>query len=253
MQRYLHVAPGAPAHLPVDAHPVCGLRGHRLAVSGYRVARQATEGVTLGAEANKAVTRRALEEVLFSPSAVPAEEVDAADFVSRQHSHPTVTDIRGIEQLKSFVRESQAAFPDFVDTVERQIAEGDLVMTQFTSAGTPGELMGITPTGKRIEWMGIELARVEGGKIAENWVSWDRYGCSNGSGRSRHAADRIGAERLRPRRVERFGGSGRQGDSSGGWSSSPDHSAWGPMWGVAGGTGPVEEGRPRLTPIVARR
>jgi predicted ester cyclase len=108
---------------------------------------------------------------------VPAEEVYAPEFVSHQHSHPTVTDIRGIEELKSFVREFQVAFPDFVDTVERQIAEGELVMTQFTSAGTQqGELMGIPPTGERVEWMGIELARVVGGKIAENWVSWDMYG-----------------------------------------------------------------------------
>jgi steroid delta-isomerase-like uncharacterized protein len=189
MQRYLQFGPGARAHMPVDAHPICGLRAHRVAVSVFRVRdaddpgpgiespARATERVTLGTEANKAVARKALEEVWTSRSAVPAEEVYAADFVSHQHSHPTVTDIRGIEQLKSFVREFQAAFPDFVDTVERQIAEGDLVMTQFTSAGTQqGELMRIPPTGKRIEWMGIELARVEGGKIAENWVSWDMYG-----------------------------------------------------------------------------
>ena len=142
-----------------------------------RFARQAAEGVALGAEANKAVARRALERVWSSPSTVPAEEVYAPEFVSHQHSHPTVTDIRGIEELKSFVREFQVAFPDFVDTVERQIAEGELVMTQFTSAGTQqGELMGIPPTGERVEWMGIELARVVGGKIAENWVSWDMYG-----------------------------------------------------------------------------
>jgi predicted ester cyclase len=36
--------------------------------------------------------------------------------------------------------------------------------------------MGIAPTGRRIEWMGIELARIENGRIAENWVSWDMSG-----------------------------------------------------------------------------
>jgi predicted ester cyclase len=50
-------------------------------------------------------------------------------------------------------------------------------VTQFTSAGSHrGELMGIAPTGRRIEWMGIELARIENGRIAENWVSWDMSG-----------------------------------------------------------------------------
>lgn len=94
-----------------------------------------------------------------------------------QHSHPTVDDLHGIEALKSFIAEFQTAFPDFLDTVERQVAEADVVTTQFTSAGTHrGEFLGIGSTGRRVEWMGIEIARVEGGKIVENWVSWDIYG-----------------------------------------------------------------------------
>jgi steroid delta-isomerase-like uncharacterized protein len=131
----------------------------------------------MGADENKALARTALEEIWSARGSVAAEDVYAREFVSHQHSHPTVSDLRGIEALKAFVAELQEAFPDFTDSVERQIAEGDLVMTQFTSAGTDrGELMGIAASGRRIEWMGIELARVENGRIAENWVSWDMYG-----------------------------------------------------------------------------
>jgi predicted ester cyclase len=131
----------------------------------------------MGADENKALARTALEEVWSARGSVAAEEVYAPEFVSHQHSHPTVSDLRGIEALKAFVAELQEAFPDFTDRVERQIAEGDLVMTQFTSAGTHrGDLIGIAPTGRRSEWMGFELARIEKGRIAENWVSSDMYG-----------------------------------------------------------------------------
>jgi len=79
--------------------------------------------------------------------------------------------------LKSFVAEFHAGFPDFVDTVELQLAEGDLVTTQFTSAGTHrGEFLGIAPTGQRVEWMGNRIARITDGKIIEKWVAWDLYG-----------------------------------------------------------------------------
>jgi predicted ester cyclase len=133
--------------------------------------------MVMGLEDNKAVPRRALEGVWSVGGSARAEDVYAPEVVSHQHSHPTVDDVRGIGALKSFIAEFQSAFPDFVDTVERQIAEGDFVTTQFTSAGTQrGELLGIAPTNRRIEWMGIELARVVDGKIVENWVSWDMYG-----------------------------------------------------------------------------
>jgi predicted ester cyclase len=131
----------------------------------------------MGLEDIKAVARCALEGVWSCGGLVPAEEVYASGVVSHQHSHPRVGDVHGIEALKSFIAEFQTAFPDFLDTVERQVAEGDLVTTQFTSAGTHrGEFLGIAATGQRVEWMGVEIARVEGAKIIENWVSWDMYG-----------------------------------------------------------------------------
>ena len=125
----------------------------------------------------KAVARRALESVWSVGGSVAADDVYTSDFVSHQRSHPTVDDVVGIDALQSFIAEFHRAFPDFTDRVNRQVAEGDTVVTQFTSAGThEGELLGHAATGRRVEWMGIEIARVDGGKIAENWVSWDMYG-----------------------------------------------------------------------------
>ena len=131
----------------------------------------------MGSDDHKGVPRRGLEGVWTAPGTVAAEAVYATGIVSHQHSHPTVDDLHGIDALKAFIAEFHDAFPDFVDTVDRQLAEGDLVMTQFTSVGTHrGALFGVAPTGRRVEWMGIEVARIEDGKIVENWVSWDMYG-----------------------------------------------------------------------------
>ena len=36
--------------------------------------------------------------------------------------------------------------------------------------------MGLQPTNKRANWMGIVIDCIEEGKIAEQWVSWDLFG-----------------------------------------------------------------------------
>ena len=85
--------------------------------------------------------------------------------------------IRGTEAWKTFVREFRQAFPDFHDTIEDQVAEGDKVVTRFTSQGTQaGEFMGVPPTGKHVRWTGIVVDRIADDKIVESWGSWDMLG-----------------------------------------------------------------------------
>jgi hypothetical protein len=55
--------------------------------------------------------------------------VYAPNFVSHQRSRPIGGDIEGIDALRAFIAEFPEAFPDFVDSVDRQVAEDDLVTT----------------------------------------------------------------------------------------------------------------------------
>ena len=126
---------------------------------------------------NKAIARTALEGVWSVAGTASPDQLYAANFVGHQPGQQNEADIGGIEALKEFIAEFHLAFPDLNDAVEFQIGEGDMVASAFTSSGThKGELMGVPSTGKRIEWSGIEIVRIEAGKIAENWVSWDKLG-----------------------------------------------------------------------------
>jgi predicted ester cyclase len=59
-------------------------------------------------------------------------------------------------------------------TVDDQIAEGDKVATRWTfRAKHAGEFLGIAPTGKRITITGINICRIQEGKIAEMWRATD--------------------------------------------------------------------------------
>ncbi|HWU37535.1 MAG TPA: ester cyclase, partial [Candidatus Acidoferrum sp.] len=68
----------------------------------------------------------------------------------------------------------RAAFPDFHNTIEELIAEGDKVVARLTYRGTHrGHLFGIVPTGRQVVYSGIAIFRIAGGKIVDGWVIGD--------------------------------------------------------------------------------
>ena len=71
----------------------------------------------------------------------------------------------------------RAAFPDLRVKNEDVIAEGDKVVARWTARGTHnGALMNIPPTGKQVTLKGIDVLRIEGGKIVERWGEFDALG-----------------------------------------------------------------------------
>jgi steroid delta-isomerase-like uncharacterized protein len=133
---------------------------------------------------NKALARRAL--ALWSrDSKESADQILSPDYVNHQHHHRDSAEaIRGLDAWKRFIAEFHEAFPDFQDSIEQQIAEGDMVATRFTSTGTQKrEIMGVAATGKQTTWTGIAIDRVANGKIVESWVNWDMLGMLQQLGR----------------------------------------------------------------------
>jgi steroid delta-isomerase-like uncharacterized protein len=130
---------------------------------------------SMSAEQNKAICRRADEELFNRGNLDVADELFAVDYV--YHDPTGGEDWRGPEGVKRYVSMFRTAFPDLHLTIEDQIAEGDKVAYRWTARGThQGELMGIAPTGNRVTVTGIAIARLADGKIEEMWESSDALG-----------------------------------------------------------------------------
>jgi len=116
--------------------------------------------------ANKLLVRRFIEDV------VSTGEVDAmADFVSADcvETDGKVRIVSGVEGMQEHVRGVRRTFPDLHVTVERQIAEGEWVVTQVTARGTHrGEWLGNRPTGRPVVITGVNVDRVVDGRIVEH-------------------------------------------------------------------------------------
>ena len=117
------------------------------------------------AQENKAVSRRVAEEIFNGGKLDLADELYSPDYVLHDPALPE--DLHGPEGLKQYAEMNLGAFPDVRVTVEGQVAEGDMVATRWTATGThTGELLGIPPTGRRIEISGMTINRFSGSRIA---------------------------------------------------------------------------------------
>ncbi len=69
----------------------------------------------------------------------------------------------------------RAAFPDFTNSVEELIAEGDKVAACLTYRGTHlGEFFAIEGTGRSIRYIGTAIFVFRDGLISNAWVLGDR-------------------------------------------------------------------------------
>lgn len=84
---------------------------------------------------------------------------------------------KGIDSFMEYGMSIFAAFPDGCHVLEEVIAEGDKVVTRGIFKGThKGELMGIPPTGKQIEFSVVHIDRIINGKVLEHWGQADVFG-----------------------------------------------------------------------------
>ena len=84
----------------------------------------------------------------------------------------------GVDGVKAFFAMLRDAFPDIEVRLDDLVVDGDRAAAATTMTGThSGELLGIAPTGRRVEFTGLDLVRVDGeGRIAEHRGLTDTVG-----------------------------------------------------------------------------
>jgi predicted ester cyclase len=117
-------------------------------------------------EENKNIVRRFFEEGPSKGDLSMANKLLAPNFTL----HVPLPCSPGIQGINEVISACRAAFEGLNVTVEDMVAESDKVAARFTARGIhKGEFMGLQPTGKPITMTGIEIFRIEKGKIAELW------------------------------------------------------------------------------------
>jgi steroid delta-isomerase-like uncharacterized protein len=113
-------------------------------------------------EENKALVRRWID-VYNTHNMDSFDEFIAPNYVD----HTNKVDKEGLRQLFTM---GFTGFPDWHETIDDIIAEGNKVWIRITYTGThTGEFMGQAPTGKKTTMTGVDIYRIENGKLVEYW------------------------------------------------------------------------------------
>jgi predicted ester cyclase len=128
----------------------------------------------MSTEDNKALIPRFYEEVFNQRNLAALDDFYVPDHIDRTLPPGLPVGPEGTRQAISVML---SGFPDLHITIGDMIAEGDKVVTRFTTHGTQqGVLGGIPPTGRQVAVSTIEITRIADGKIAEDWGLDDRLG-----------------------------------------------------------------------------
>jgi steroid delta-isomerase-like uncharacterized protein len=83
----------------------------------------------------------------------------------------------GLEGLKDVLRGMRSAFPDLNFAIREQIAEGDKVASRFEWAGThQHDFLGVPATGRQVRVWGVDIDRLEEGRIKDTRIIMDTLG-----------------------------------------------------------------------------
>jgi SnoaL-like polyketide cyclase len=124
-----------------------------------------------GIDANKALVRRYLEEVLTAGRFGLLDEIVSPEFVDRTPG--AEPDVRGPEVVRRAQRRARQFFEEVRYTIDDLVAEGDRVAARYTVRALR-KPTGESDPAKPIEVIGITLFRIESGKIREAWIVNDQ-------------------------------------------------------------------------------
>jgi predicted ester cyclase len=127
----------------------------------------------MSTEANRKAVRRIYEEVLNQRNLDLLDEMVRPDY--NEHD-PLPGQGEGIPGMKErYAMLFKGLEPHF--TIEDMIAEGDKVVVRWMNSGTNvGDFLGIPATGRAFKTAGIDIYRIEDGKLAEHWHVVDQLG-----------------------------------------------------------------------------
>jgi steroid delta-isomerase-like uncharacterized protein len=82
--------------------------------------------------------------------------------------------MRGPDAFRPLFQAFRGAFPDIQITILRTVTEGEVVAAHCRVTGThTGATLPLAPTGRRVDFEGMTIARIVDGQVREGWNCFD--------------------------------------------------------------------------------
>jgi predicted ester cyclase len=128
--------------------------------------------VKLASPEHESVVRRFWNDVVGEGSLAVADQLATLDM---RVESPFPDAGRGPDALKRIASELRCGFPDIRVEIEDVFGAKDYLAVRWRTGSHVhrGAYRGIPPTGREVQLTGIQLARLEGERVAETWLELD--------------------------------------------------------------------------------
>jgi steroid delta-isomerase-like uncharacterized protein len=124
---------------------------------------------------NTAIARAWHEDVINRRNPAALRDILAPNIV--HHAAGGYPKVMNAAAITAMMQDFLNAFPNLRYTFDRFIAKGDHVIERYTATGTQqGALGDLPPSGRTATWTGINIFRIECGRIVEVWSEVDAVG-----------------------------------------------------------------------------
>jgi predicted ester cyclase len=128
-------------------------------------------------ELSRTLVKRFFEDVLTGHDLDALAEIASPDILIHPTAMPCEASYYGINGTGGWLDEQWQAFPDLTITEYYTVAQGDIVAVRWRAHGTSkGRFLMLPPTGAAVEYTGVSMYRIEGGKVAEIWETRNTFG-----------------------------------------------------------------------------
>ncbi|HEY1349658.1 MAG TPA: ester cyclase [Ktedonobacteraceae bacterium] len=123
-------------------------------------------------EEQKRIARRCLEAISEKDFSI----IDTCYDPGYVRHDPDSPQVRSREEYRKYLMGLCAVFPDLHFTVDDVFGEGDQVVCRFSITGTHKlPWRGLPATGKQVNLTGINISKMAGNKVVEDWFNTDIF------------------------------------------------------------------------------
>jgi predicted ester cyclase len=120
------------------------------------------------------VMRRIFDEGFATGDPRIVDELCSPDLVEHQFGLAGAGEVAR-QHVGDAIRDVHAAFPDLSFTIEDAVEHGDTIWVRVRGRGTAtGPFFG-PPSGRRVDFTVVDIARIVDGRIVEHWGVPDRF------------------------------------------------------------------------------
>lgn len=122
---------------------------------------------------NEDIVREACQVIWSDGQVDRVGEFYAEDFVADYPNTDWGQGLEGIRKLASVVR---SGMPDYSETIDLMISDGDYVVVELTISGThTNPMYGVAPSGRKLSFRDVTILRLRDGKIVEQRGLTDHF------------------------------------------------------------------------------